>query len=65
MLGSGDYGTPGRAGRRQADQPIPVCGILRLTLLAADIVERVLDGRPSSDLAQLMKPFLGRAGETG
>jgi hypothetical protein len=31
--------------------------VLRLTLLAPDIMERVLDGRPTADFAQLMKPF--------
>jgi hypothetical protein len=31
--------------------------ILRLTLLAPDIVERILDGRPAPQLAQLMQPF--------
>jgi hypothetical protein len=31
--------------------------ILRLTLLAPDIVEQILDGRPTAGLAQLMKPF--------
>jgi hypothetical protein len=31
--------------------------ILRLTLLAPDIVERILDGRPAPHLAELMQPF--------
>jgi hypothetical protein len=31
--------------------------VLRLTLLAPDIMERILDGRPTADFAQLMKPF--------
>ncbi len=31
--------------------------ILRLTLLAPEIVERILDGRPGPQLAQLMQPF--------
>jgi hypothetical protein len=34
-----------------------VCRVLRLTLLAPDIVERILDGRPTAGLAQLLKPF--------
>src|SRR5918995_3852420 len=34
-----------------------VCRVLRLTLLAPEIVERILDGRPTAGLAQLMKPF--------
>jgi hypothetical protein len=34
-----------------------VCRLLRLTLLAPDIVERILDGRPTAGLAQFLKPF--------
>jgi hypothetical protein len=31
--------------------------ILRLTLLPPDIIERVLDGCPAPQLAELMQPF--------
>ena len=31
--------------------------VLRLTLLAPDIVERILDGCPALFLAELMQPF--------
>ena len=31
--------------------------VLRLTLLAPDIVERILDGRPTAGLAQFLKPL--------
>jgi hypothetical protein len=31
--------------------------ILRLTLLASDIVERILDGRQAPQLADLLQPF--------
>jgi hypothetical protein len=31
--------------------------ILRLTLLAPDVVERILDGRPTAGLAEFLKPF--------
>jgi hypothetical protein len=34
-----------------------VCRVLRLTLLAPEIVERILDGRPTAGLAQFLKPF--------
>ena len=34
-----------------------VCRVLRLTLLAPDIVERILDGRPTAGTAQFLKPF--------
>ena len=40
--------------------------ILRLTLLAPDIVERVMDGRPTAGLAQFLKPFaLARISHSG
>jgi hypothetical protein len=31
--------------------------VLRLTLLAPDIVERILNGRPTAGLARLLEPF--------
>ena len=34
-----------------------VCRVLRLTLLAPDIVERILDGRPTPELTQFLRPF--------
>ena len=34
-----------------------VCRVLRLTLLAPDIVERILDGPPTAGLAQFLKSF--------
>jgi hypothetical protein len=34
-----------------------VCRVMRLTLLVPDIVERILDGRPTAGLPHLLKPF--------
>jgi hypothetical protein len=34
-----------------------VCRVVRLTLLAPDIVERILDGRPTAGLPEFLKPF--------
>jgi hypothetical protein len=31
--------------------------MLRLALLAPDIIERILDGRPTVGLPQLLRPF--------
>ena len=36
--------------------------VLRLTLLAQDIVERILEGCPAPRLAELMQPVPGRVG---
>ena len=41
-----------------------VCRVLRLTQLAPDIVERILDGRPTAGLAHLPAAVPGRLGET-
>ena len=40
-----------------------VCRILRLTLLAPDIVERILDGRPTAGLAPVPEAVSRRVGE--
>jgi hypothetical protein len=45
MLEGGEYTT------------LAVCRVLRLTLLAPDIVERILDGRPTAGLAPFLTPF--------
>jgi hypothetical protein len=34
-----------------------VCRVLRLTLLAPDIVERILDGRQTAGLVHFLQPF--------
>ena len=34
-----------------------VCRVLRLTLLDPDLVEQILDGRPTAGLAQFLTPF--------
>jgi hypothetical protein len=39
------------------DQPVVRLPLLRLALLASDIVERILDGQPTAGLAQFLKPF--------
>jgi hypothetical protein len=57
MLESGEYGTLAELAAAEGISRSYVCRVLRLTLLAPDIVERILDGRPTAGLPQLFKPF--------
>ena len=57
MLEIGQYGTLAELADAERISRSYVCRILRLTLLAPDIVERILDGRPTAGLAQYLKPF--------
>jgi ParB-like chromosome segregation protein Spo0J len=57
MLEEGRFGTLAELADAERLSRSYVCRVLRLTLLAPDIVERILDGRPTAGLAQLMKPF--------
>ena len=57
LLEHSEYGTLAELANAERISRSYVCRVLRLTLLAPDIVERILDGRPTAGLAQLMKPF--------
>jgi hypothetical protein len=57
LLDSGEYGTLADLADAERISRSYVCRVLRLTLLAPDIVERILDGRPTAGLAQFLKPF--------
>jgi hypothetical protein len=57
MLESGEFGTLAELAGAESISRSYVCRVLRLTLLAPDMVERILDGRPTAGLAQFMKPF--------
>jgi hypothetical protein len=57
LLESGEYGTLAELADAERISRSYVCRVLRLTLLAPDIVERVLDGRPAPQLARLIQPF--------
>jgi hypothetical protein len=57
MLESDEYGTIAELADAERISRSYVCRVLRLTLLAPDIVERILDGRGGPPLAQLMQPF--------
>jgi hypothetical protein len=57
MLGGGEYATLAELANAEGIRRSYVCRGLRLTLLAPNIVERILDGRPTAGLSQLLKPF--------
>jgi hypothetical protein len=57
MLESGEYGTLADLADTERIRRSYVCRALRLTQLAPDIVERVMDGRPAVRLVQFLKPF--------
>jgi len=57
MLEEGRFGTLAELADAERISRSYVCRVLRLMLLAPDIVERVLDGRPTAGLPQLLKPF--------
>ena len=59
LLETGVYTTVEEIAAAEKINPSYVSRVLRLTLLAPDIVEMIVDGRQPSDLtmAKLMKPF--------
>jgi hypothetical protein len=57
LLEEGRFGTLAELADAERISRSYVCRVLRLTLLAPEIVERILDGRPTAGLAQLMQPF--------
>ena len=57
MLEGGEHGTLAELAHAERISRSCVCRVLRLTLLAPDVVERILDGRQTTGLLQLLKPF--------
>jgi hypothetical protein len=57
VLESGEYGTLAELSAAERISRSYICRVLRLTLLAPDIVERVMDGVPTAGLARLVEPF--------
>jgi len=59
MLETGEYATIGELAEREGIAPSYMTRVLRLTLLAPDIVEAILDGKrgPEVTLPRLMEPF--------
>jgi hypothetical protein len=56
-LENGEYGTLAELSAAERISPSYICRVLRLTLLAPDIIERILDGRQAPQLTQLLRPF--------
>lgn len=59
LLESGDFTTIAELAEREGIAPSYMTRVLRLTLLAPDIVEAILDGRqgPEMTLARVLEPF--------
>jgi len=59
MLESGEFTTIAELAEREGIAPSYMTRVLRLTLLAPDIVEAILDGKqgPEVTLAQALEPF--------
>lgn len=59
MLESGESATISELAEREGIAPSYMTRVLRLTLLAPDIVETILDGRqgPEVTLARMLEPF--------
>jgi hypothetical protein len=59
MLETGEFATIAELAEREGIAPSYMTRVLRLTLLAPDIVEAILDGKqgPEMTLARLLEPF--------
>lgn len=59
LLESGEFATIAELAEREGIAPSYMTRVLRLTLLAPDIVEAILDGkqRPEVTLVRLLEPF--------
>ena len=57
VLESGEYGTLAELSAAERISRSYICRVLRLTLLAPDIVEPIMEGRPPAGLARLLEPF--------
>ncbi|MEC7259400.1 MAG: hypothetical protein VXW58_16445 [Pseudomonadota bacterium] len=59
MLETGEFATIAELAEREGIAPSYMTRVLRLTLLAPDVVEAILDGKqgPELTLAQMLEPF--------
>ena len=65
MLDSGEFATIAELAEREGIAPSYMTRVLRLTLLAPDIIEAVLDGTqgPEVTLARALEPVSGKWAE--
>ena len=61
MLESGEFATIAELAEREGIAPSYMTRVLRLTLLAPNIIEAILDGKPGPEvtLARVLEPFPG------
>jgi hypothetical protein len=57
MLENGEHGTLAEVAAAERISRSYVSRVSRLIFLAPDLIERILDGRPTAGLAQFSKPF--------
>jgi hypothetical protein len=57
VLENGEYATLAELSAAERISRSYICRVLRLTLLAPDIIERLMDGGPTAGLARLLEPF--------
>jgi hypothetical protein len=57
MIDSGAFATIGDLARHQRIAPSYMTRVMRLTLLAPEIVEGIVEGRVAPGLAELLEPF--------
>ncbi len=59
MLESGEYATVSELAEREGIAPSYMTRVIRLTLLAPDIIDAIIDGRqePEVMLARVLEPF--------
>ena len=57
MLNSGDFATIGDLALDEKIAPSYMTRVMRLTLLAPEIVEGIVEGRMAMGLAELLEPF--------
>ena len=62
LLDEGRFGSVRELAEAERVSLSYISRILRLTLLAPEIVERILDGYAAPQLAEVMQPFPGRVG---